>query len=91
MTHRDYYILLSEVIPKGKIISEDEGIIEYKGVEYILGTHDLIRKRDLIKSLKLLNLGDYVIVDMRFDKQIIIRTTKREVKIKKLESESKNL
>lgn len=91
MTHKDYYILLSEVIPKGKTISEDEGIIEYKGVEYILGTHDLIRKRELIKSLKLLNLGDSVIVDMRFDKQIIIRTTKREVKIKKLESGSKNL
>jgi len=75
--HRERYILLSEVIPQGRIISREDGVIEYKGVHYIVGTDDLLRKRHLIESLNLLNLDDSVIVDLRFRNQIIIRNSKK--------------
>ena len=89
--HKEHYILLSEVIPRARIISQEEGIIEYDGVQYILGTHGLKKKKHLIESLNLLALEDSFIVDLRFNKQIIIKTIKKEPKSKKLESGSKKL
>jgi hypothetical protein len=74
--NREHYLLLSEVIPQARIVSQEEGIIEYQGVHYILGTHDLKRKQSLIQSLDLLGLKDSFIVDMRFNRQIIIRIDK---------------
>ncbi|MCX7994602.1 MAG: hypothetical protein N3A65_02350 [candidate division WOR-3 bacterium] len=67
------YITLKEVIPDAKIISETEGIIEYKGKKFILGLNDLRRKRDLIRSLCLDTLSGYKEIDLRFRRQIIVR------------------
>ncbi|KPJ72407.1 hypothetical protein AMJ52_06405 [candidate division TA06 bacterium DG_78] len=64
------------MIPQARIVSQEEGILEYQGVHYILGTHDLKRKQSLIRSLDLLSLKDSFIVDMRFNRQIIIRIDK---------------
>jgi hypothetical protein len=74
--NKEHYILLSEVIPQARIVSEEEGLIEYQGVRYILGTHDLKRKQSLIRPLDLLGLKDSFVVDMRFNRQIIIRIDK---------------
>ncbi|UCD18886.1 MAG: hypothetical protein JSU64_05515 [candidate division WOR-3 bacterium] len=70
---REQYIVLEDVIPGGEVVSEEEGIIEYKGAQYILGTNHLKMKKKLIEKLKLLEIGESVIVDMRYAGQIIVR------------------
>jgi len=78
------FISLKEIIPQARIVSETEGILEYMNVRYILGTGDLKVKKVLIDSLKLLSLENLIEVDMRFSRQIIIRTKKiSDEKIKK--------
>lgn len=71
--NREIYISLNEVIPQSRIISHEEGIIEYKEVQYILGTNNLKKRKYLIESLNLLDLESSCIVDLRFNTQIIIR------------------
>lgn len=90
---RERYISLSEVIPQGRILSREDGIIEYNGVRYIIGTDDLLRKKHLLKSLNLLNLQDSVIVDLRFRSQILIKNGKQGSRFHSIESdpESKQL
>lgn len=73
MKTRETYILLEEVIPQARIISQEEGIVEYKGVEYILGVHDLKKKKQLIESLDLLNIEGSGVVDLRFKTQVVIK------------------
>lgn len=85
------YILLSEVIPQARIVSQEDGIIEYKGVRYILGTNDLKRKQSLIKSLNLLSLEDSFVVDLRFNRQIIIKINKKGPAFQETDSGLKNL
>jgi hypothetical protein len=70
------YLLLSEVVPQSRIISEEDGIIEYQGVKYLLGRKDLGRKKRLIDSLDLLNPEPGVEIDLRFNGQVIIRKRK---------------
>lgn len=65
--------MLDEVIPGGRIVSQEEGIIEYQDVRYIVGTHDLMRRKNLIERLKLLDLEGPATVDVRFDTQVIIK------------------
>ncbi|MCK4251037.1 hypothetical protein KAX97_06295 [candidate division WOR-3 bacterium] len=73
LKNRDTYICLAEVIPEARIISQEDGIIEYKGIQYILGVNDLKKRKHLIESLRLLDLESPCIVDLRFDTQIIIK------------------
>lgn len=70
---REAYVLLDEVIPEGRIVSQEDGIIEYQGIRYILGTHDLMRRKNLIERLRLLDLEGPATVDVRFDTQVIIK------------------
>lgn len=70
---REAYLLLDEVIPEGRIVSQEEGIIEYQDVRYIVGTHDLMRRKHLIERLQLLDLEGPATVDVRFDTQVIIK------------------
>ena len=70
---RARYITLEEVIPSGKVISKEEGVIEFKGVQYILGTNDLESKRRLLDKLSLLEIEDTLVVDLSYHGQIIIR------------------
>jgi hypothetical protein len=67
-------ITIYDVIPEAKVLSEVDGIIEYQGVRFYLGTGRLNEKKVYIDSLKLYELGDRMEVDMRFSRQIIIRT-----------------
>jgi hypothetical protein len=67
------YITLEEVIPAGEVVAKDEGIVEYKGVQYILGTSDLETKRHLIEKLNLLDIEDTLVVDLSYHGQVIIR------------------
>jgi len=67
-------ITIYDVIPEAKVLSEVDGIIEYQGVRFYLGTGRLNEKKAYIDSLKLYELGDRMEVDMRFSRQIIIRT-----------------
>jgi len=69
----EHYIMLEEVIPEGEVVSEEEGIVEYMGAQYMLGTNDLKMKKHLLEKLNLLEMGESVIVDMRYTGQIIIR------------------
>ena len=71
--HRESYITLEEVIPGARIISQEEGVLEYKGVQYIIGTHDLKKRKYLIERLNLLDLKGQSIVDLRFDTQVIVK------------------
>ena len=73
LRHKEKYITIEEVIPGAHIVSQEEGIIEYKGVRFILGTHDLARRRYLIKSLNLVDLEGPCVVDLRFNSQVIIK------------------
>ena len=70
---REQYITLQEVISGARIISYEEGIIESKGVRFILGTHDLKKRKNIIEYLDLRNLKASCIVDLRFDTQVIIK------------------
>ena len=73
MKKREAYITLDEVIPQARVTSQEDGIIEYGDVRYIVGTHDLMRKRYLIERLHLLDLEGPATVDLRFDTQVIIK------------------
>ena len=73
LRQKERYITLEEVIPGARIVSQEEGIIEYNGVQFILGTHDLKKRKRLIESLKLIDLDSSCVVDLRFNTQIIIR------------------
>ena len=70
---KETYITLEEVIPQARIISHEEGIVEYKGVEYILGINNLTKKKRLIESLDLLNIPGPCVVNLRFKKQVVIK------------------
>lgn len=70
---REAYITLDEVIPQARVTSHEEGIIEYGDVRYIVGTHDLMRRKYLIERLNLLDLEGPATVDLRFDTQVIIK------------------
>lgn len=66
-------LVLSEVIPEGEVVSEAEGIIEYQGVQYLLGTNDLKLKKHLLRQFDLLDIPDTLTVDLRYAGQIILR------------------
>lgn len=70
---RETYIGLEQVIPQARIISQEEGIVEYKGIEFMLGVHDLKKRKHLIESLNLLELQCPCVVDLRFKTQVVIR------------------
>jgi hypothetical protein len=70
---RETFIVLEEVIPQARILSQEEGIVEYKGIEYVLGVHDLLRKKRLIESLDLLDIPGPCVVDLRFKTQVVIK------------------
>jgi len=70
---RETYITLEQVIPQARIISQEEGIVEYKGIEFMLGVHDLKKRKHLIESLNLLELQGPCVVDLRFKTQVVIR------------------
>jgi hypothetical protein len=70
---REKYIVLEEVIPQARIISQEEGIIEYKGIEFICGVNELSQKKHLIELLNLLELQNPCVVDLRFRTQVIVR------------------
>lgn len=70
---RETYITLEQVIPQSRIISQEEGIVEYKGIEFMLGVHDLKKRKHLIESLNLLELQGPCVVDLRFKTQVVIR------------------
>ena len=73
MKTKETYITLEEVIPQARILSREEGILEYKGIEYILGVHNLKKKKRLIESLDLLNIPGPCVVDLRFKTQVVIK------------------
>ena len=64
---------LEEVIPEGRMLSQEEGIIEYHNVYYILGTHDLKVRKERLEMLNLLDLEAGYTVDLRFDSQVILK------------------
>lgn len=66
-------VILSEVIPEGEVVSEADGIVEYQGVQYLLGTNDLKMKKHLLRKLDLLDISDTLTVDLRYTGQIILR------------------
>jgi len=66
-------MMLEEVIPEGKLVSTVDGIIEYKGVHYILGTTDIGKKKHLLSKLNLLEVEEIGVIDMRYRGQIILR------------------
>lgn len=67
---------MSEVVPQSRIVSEEDGIIEYQGAKLLLGRKDLGRKKRLIDSLDLLDADAGVEIDLRFKGQVIIRNRK---------------
>jgi hypothetical protein len=67
------YLTLEQVIPAAEVISKEEGIVEYKGVQYILGTSDLKMKKHLLEKLNLSNIEDTLVVDLSYRGQIILR------------------
>ena len=73
LRQKEKYITLEEVIPGARTLSQEEGIIEYNGVQFILGTHDLRKRKHLIESLNLIDLDSSCVVDLRFNTQIIIK------------------
>ncbi len=70
---REHYISLEEVIPEGEIVSQEEGVVDYRGARYLLGTSDLKMKKQLLDKLDLLEIERSVMVDMRYTGQIIIK------------------
>lgn len=65
--------MLEEVIPEGEVVSAVDGVVEYKGVQYILGTTDLEVKKNLLEKLGLLKMEETLVIDMRYRGQIILR------------------
>lgn len=76
LREREEYLVLNEVIPGGEIVSEEDGIVEYKGVQYVLGTNDLKKKKHLLQKLNLLDIEETLVVDLSYSGQIIIRARK---------------
>lgn len=70
---KNYYITLKEVIPEAKILSETEGVIDYEGKRFILGLNNYKKKRDIINDLNLLKLRGNLEIDLRFNRQVIVR------------------
>ncbi|UCD06112.1 MAG: hypothetical protein JSV98_02465 [candidate division WOR-3 bacterium] len=70
---RERYVMLEEIIPEGEVLSAVDGIIKYKGVQYILGTTDLGKKKHLLDKLNLLEVEEIGVIDMRYRGQIILR------------------
>uniref|UniRef100_A0A7C4THS6 Uncharacterized protein n=1 Tax=candidate division WOR-3 bacterium TaxID=2052148 RepID=A0A7C4THS6_UNCW3 len=70
---KEEYILLKEIIPGAKIISQNECILEYQGKRFIIGPGDFKKKRDLIYELDLLKLEGPLEIDLRFRRQVILR------------------
>jgi hypothetical protein len=66
-------IALEDVIPQGRVVTHEDGIVEYQGVYYILGSHDFDRRRRLLGKLPQDAIQSPCIVDMRFNSQIIIK------------------
>lgn len=64
---------MEEVIPGAHIVSREEGILEYKGIQYVVGVHDLKKRKYLIEYFDLLQLESLTVIDMRFDTQVIIK------------------
>ena len=64
---------LEEVIPKGIILSREEGVVEYNDVYYIMGTRDLKERKYRLEILNLLDLEAGYTVDLRFDSQVILK------------------
>jgi len=73
MKDKGQCITLKEVLPEAQIISESEGIIEYGGKKFILGQNDFKRKKEIIYKLDLLKLPGHLEIDLRFDRQVIVR------------------
>ncbi len=67
------YITLKEVLPEAQIVSETEGIIEYEGKKFILGYNNFKRKKEIINKLNLLKLQGNLEIDLRFNRQVIVR------------------
>ena len=76
LRRREEYMVLNEVIPEGEIVSEEDGIVDYKGVRYVLGTNDLKKKRRLLEKLNLLEIEETLVVDLSYSGQIILRAKK---------------
>lgn len=70
---KNRYITLKEVIPEAKIVSETEGIIEYEGKKFILGNNNFKRKKEIINNLNLLKFQANLEIDLRFNRQVIVR------------------
>jgi len=70
---REQYVTLDEVIPGGTVVSSVDGVVEYKGVRYLLSTNDLRMKKHLLEKMNLMETGETMVVDMRYRGQIILR------------------
>ena len=77
------YISLDEVIPAGEVVSVEEGIVEYKGVHYVLGTNDLKKKRNLLKKLELFDIDEKLIIELSYNGQIIIRADRAQEELRR--------
>jgi hypothetical protein len=76
-------MFLDEVIPEGEVISREEGIVLYKGVQYVLGTNDLQTKRRLLEKLNLLEVNDNFVVDLSYHGQIILRADQAQNELRR--------
>jgi len=65
--------MLEQVIPEGEVVSAVDGVVKYKGVQYILGTTDLRVKKNLLEKLGLLEIEEALVIDMSYRGQIILR------------------
>lgn len=70
---REHYVMLEQVIPEGEVVSAVDGVVKYKGVQYILGTTDLKVKKNLLEKLGLLEIEEALVIDMSYRGQIILR------------------
>lgn len=70
---REHYVMLEQVIPEGEVVSAVDGVVKYKGVQYILGTTDLRVKKNLLEKLGLLEIEEALVIDMSYRGQIILR------------------
>jgi hypothetical protein len=74
VTHRKERIMvLEEVIPEGRIVSHEDGVVEYRSVYFILGNHDLYKRKKLLERISYNEMQGPCIVDLRFNSQIIIK------------------
>ncbi|MBN2620032.1 hypothetical protein JXB22_02995 [candidate division WOR-3 bacterium] len=64
---------LEDVIPEGRVVSHEDGVVEYRSVYFILGNHDLYKRKKLLERISYDVIQGPCIVDMRFNSQIIIK------------------